>query len=45
MKDIEEKEEDKIRNTIFKIESGIKNPLTALEDKSLQTFGPEINNG
>jgi hypothetical protein len=29
---------DKIRNAIFKIETGIKNLLKALDEKSLQTL-------
>jgi hypothetical protein len=41
----EEKKRDKIRNTIFKIEPGIKNLLTASEDKSLHTLRHKISNG
>jgi len=36
---------DKIRNVIFKIEAGIKNLLTELEEKSLQTLRNAISNG
>ena len=36
---------DKIRNAIFKIEAGIKNLLTALEEISLQILRHAITNG
>jgi len=42
---LRKKETDKIINGIFKIEAGIKNLLTALEDKSLQTLRSAISNG